>query len=236
MNKKIQDWILKLPLAIVFLPLPFKAHKLLYTGKMNKTLILLILLIGFRISSKAQSEKTNYLGVNLIPLIGNTLELGYEVNIKSNFSVDIYAGYVFNSNMSSPLKIGTQYDLTKKSGFFIKTGTRYNLRKELNKFAPFIGLNLVNAIAIEKGIYDPDFDYNTPNEPVAKNSYNLGVNGIIGITTPATKKINIDLGVQIGTLLIDNLLDFHSYMPGMGVDVGDGVRIQGIVRIKYLIK
>ncbi|MBT6686962.1 MAG: hypothetical protein HN704_09100 [Bacteroidetes bacterium] len=205
------------------------------TKQTKRTIIILILLIGFGISVNAQSEKTNHLGINLISLFGNTMELGYGIITKPNLSFDIYSGYVFNSKLSSPFKKGTQYDLENKSGFFIKIGARYNLRKDLKKLAPFIGLNIVNAIAIEKGIYDPDFDSNTPNEPVVKNSYNLGLNGVIGITSPAIKRINVDLGLQIGTTLINNLLDFHSYMPGMGVNLGSGLRIQGILRIKYLI-
>lgn len=214
-----------------------KQELLIKKNKQTKrAIILLILLIGFGIPVNAQSEKINYLGINLIPLFGNTLELGYELNTKPNLSYDFYFGYVFNSKLSSPLKKGTQYDLENKSGFFIKIGARYNLRKDLKKFAPFIGLNIVNAIAIEKGIYNPDFDNNTPNEPVVRNSYNWGFNGVIGITSPATKRINVDFGLQIGTTLINNLLDFHSYMPGMGVNLGSGLRIQGILRVKYLIK
>jgi hypothetical protein len=205
--------------------------------KTKKLIVTLIFLIGFgSISVNAQSEKSNYLGINLIPLFGNTLELGYELNIKPNLSVDLYSGYVFNSKLSSPLKQGTQYDLENKSGFFIKIGTRYNLRNDLNKFAPFFGLNMVNAIAIEEGFYDDDFDNYTPNQPVGRNSYNLGLNGIIGITSPATKRINIDLGLQVGKVIVNNLLDFHSYMPGMGVSFGGGLRIQGVLRIKYRLK
>ena len=203
---------------------------------MTRTIGIIILLIGIGISSKAQSEKPNYLGINLIPLFGNTLELGYEMNVKSFLSIDLYSGYTFNSKMDSPRPVGTQYELTNKSGFFIKIGARYNLRNDLNKFAPFVGLNFVNAIAIEEGTYNPNLENNTTVEPVKRNSYNLGLNGIIGVTSPATKRINIDLGLQIGTVVINNLLDYHSYMPGMGVDFGGGVRLQGIARIKYLIK
>lgn len=205
--------------------------------KYLKRIVIFIILIGFGSTSvNAQSEKSNYLGINLIPLIGNTLEFGYEINIKPNLSVDLHSGYVFNSNLSSPLKKGTQYDLDNKSGIFIKIGTRFNLRRDLSKFAPFFGLNVVNAIAIEEGTFDSDFDIYTPNEPVTRNSYNLGLNGIIGITSPATKRINIDLGLQVGKVIVNNLLDFHSYMPGMGVSFGAGLRIQGVLRIKYRLK
>lgn len=203
---------------------------------MKRTSIIIILLIGFGLMSKAQSEKPNYLGINLIPLFSKTLELGYEINIKPFLSIDLYSGYVFNSNMDSPRKKSTQYELTTKSGFFIKIGARYNVRKDLKKFAPFIGLNIVNAIAHEEGAYNDDFENNTPGEPVLRNSYNLGLSGLVGVTSPATKRINFDLGLQIGIVLINNLLDFHSFMPGMGVDLGGGVRIQGIARVKYLIK
>ncbi len=201
----------------------------------KRTIIILFLLIGFSgISVNAQSEKANYFGINLMPLLGNTLELGYEQNVKPNLSFNLSLGYVFNSKLNSPFKIGTPYDLKNKSGVFIKIGARYNFRKDLNKFALFTGLNIVNAHAIEEGFYDPDFNNNTFNELVISESYNLGLNGIIGVTSPATKQINIDLGLQIGKVIINNLLDYHSYMPGMGVDYG--IRIQGVVRIKYRIK
>ncbi|MCD6556017.1 MAG: hypothetical protein J7K64_02375, partial [Bacteroidales bacterium] len=152
---------------------------------MKRTIIILIFLIGFWNFSFGQSEKTKYLGINLFPILGTTLELGYELNIKPKFSIDFYTGYVFNSNLDSPHKLGSPYKLDKKSGVFLKLGTRCNIRNSINKFAPFIGINIVNSIAIEKGIYDPDFDFNPPYDQVMMNSYNLGVNGIIGITSPA---------------------------------------------------
>lgn len=202
---------------------------------MKRTLVIIVLLIGVGLTSKAQPDKPNCIGINVLPLLSKTLEIGYEKNFSPYISCDLYTGYVFNSNMDSPRKVGTDYELTNKSGFFIKIGARYNVRKDFNKIAPFIGLNIVNALAIEEGNYNPDVENNTPDEPVKRNSYNLGLNGIIGLTSPARKRINVDIGLQIGTVLINNLLDFHSYMPGMGVDFGGGVRIQGIARIKYLI-
>jgi hypothetical protein len=70
---------------------------------------------------------------------------------------------------------------------------------------------------------------------------------MIGITTPLTNRIGGEVGIQTGRLLIDNLIDFHSYMPGMGVAGSNGRRILGdpvfdigskyslLVRIKYRI-
>lgn len=45
-----------------------------------------------------------------------------------------------------------------------------------------------------------------------------------------------NIGFQAGEVIVKNLIDFHSYMLGMGVNYGSGTRIQGIVRIKYKLK
>lgn len=199
---------------------------------MKNALTTSIFVIGFLSQLNAQTTKTNYIGLNLPPMLGTTLDIGFERNIKPNFSVEISSGYVFNSKLNSLFKKGSLFDLDKKSGFFLKLGARYNFRKDLSKFAPFLGLNIVNAIAMEEGIYvgldNPNIPY-----PINNNSYNLGISGIIGFTSPADKKLNVDVGIQAGRLLVDNLMDFHSYMPGMGVNYGASLRLQGIVRIKY---
>ncbi len=39
--------------------------------------------------------------------------------------------------------------------------------------------------------------------------------------------ISGDVGIRAGKLVVDNLIDVHSYMPGMGVDTGDGWRSLG---------
>ena len=183
----------------------------------------------------AQEDRSKYLGLNISPLFVNALELGLDYTIKPNSSFNIYTGYVFNSPLNSPFKKGTQYLLTNKSGFFLKLEARHNFRKEHKRFAPFIGFNIVNSLAFEEGVTNILFDSSTSKEPIKRNSYNLGLNGILGITSPSNKKLNIDLGIQLGKLLVDNLVDFHSYMPGMGVNFIGGMRLQGIVRIKYKI-
>jgi hypothetical protein len=201
---------------------------------MKITLTTFMLVIGLLSHLSAQTTKTNYIGLNLPPMLGTALDIGFERNIKPNFSVDLYTGYVFNSRLDSPLKKGSLFELDKKSGFFLKLGARYNLRKDLSKFAPFLGLNIVNAVALEEGTYVGEDTPSIPySDPIVNNSYNLGISGIIGVTSPADKKLNVDVGIQVGRLLVDDLLDFHSYMPGMGVKYGSVLRFQGIVRIKY---
>jgi hypothetical protein len=196
-------------------------------------IILTVLIISSSVI-KAQTNKTDYLSINIIPILGSTLELGYERNFNPHFNSSIYCGYVFNSHLGSIYKIGTSYELKKKSGVFVKIGTRINFRKDDDKFAPFFGLNVINSLAIEEGINDPDFNESTPGEFIERNSYNLGFSGILGLTSPSSKKLSMDLGLQIGYVIINNLVDFHSYMPGMGTNF-DGPRFQGVLRIKYKI-
>jgi outer membrane protein W len=201
---------------------------------MKITLTTFMLVIGLLSHLNAQTTKTNYIGLNLPPMLGTALEIGFERTIKPNFSVDLYTGYVFNSRLDSPLKKGSLFDVYKKSGFFLKLGARYNFRKDLSKFAPFVGLNIVNSIALEEGTFIGEETPSTPYpDPIVNNSYNLGISGIVGVTSPSDKKLNVDVGFQFGRIFIDNLLDFHSYMPGMGVNYGARLRLQGIVRIKY---
>ncbi|MDH4472070.1 MAG: hypothetical protein QE487_05645 [Fluviicola sp.] len=201
---------------------------------MKITLTTFMLVIGLLSHLSAQTTKTNYIGLNLPPMLGTALDIGIERNITPNFSVDLYTGYVFNSKLDSPLKKGSRFDVYKKSGFFLKLGARTNFRKDLSKFAPFLGLSIVNAVGLEEGTFVGEDTPSIPYpDPIVNNSYNFGISGIIGLTSPADKKLNVDVGIQVGTLLVNNLLDFHSYMPGMGVNYGAGLRLQGILRIKY---
>ncbi len=206
---------------------------------MFKILISILLSLIFSLGSLSQEEKTSYFGINIPPLFGTTLELGYELNIKSNLSLDVYGGYTFNNELESKcFEENEKLKVNKMSGGFFKLGVRYNWRKNLNRFAPFIGVNLVNSISIEEGTQEiGGFINNEPTislEQVVSNRYNLGISGIIGITSNSTKKINLDFGVQFGRLIVNNLLSCKSYMPGMGIVYNEN-RIQGVFRIKYRI-
>ena len=205
---------------------------------MKKYISILILLFGLLVELiNAQPDNSTYVGINLPPILRTEVELGYERNFSPHLTIELFGGYLINSTIDSPTKIGTVHNFERKSGFFIKSGARFNLRRDPVKFAPFIGLHLVNSVAIEKGVYNDSFPgYETrAGERFSNNAYNLGLIGMIGLTTPLTTRIGGEVGIQAGKLLVDNLIDFHSYMPGMGVNKVNGTRFQGVVRIKYKI-
>jgi hypothetical protein len=197
-------------------------------------ILLFSLLVGF---INAQSYNSSYVGINLPPLRGTEVELGYEGNLSSHLAIELFAGYLINSTIDSPTKIGTVHNFERKSGFFIKSGSRFNLRRDPANFAPFIGLHLINSLAIEKGTFNESFPgyESKAGDRFSNNAYNLGFAGMIGLTSPLSSRIGGEVGIQVGTMLIDNLIDFHSYMPGMGVNKVNGIRFTGVVRVKYKI-
>ncbi len=205
---------------------------------MKKHIVIFILLPGFLVELiNAQPDNSTYVGINLPPILGTEVELGYEQNPSPHLTIELFGGYLINSTVDSPTKIGTVHNFEKKSGLFIKPGSRFNLRRDPAKFAPFIGLHLVNSVAIEKGVYHDGFPgyESRAGERFSNIAYNLGFIGMIGLTTPLTTRIGGEVGIQAGKLLVDNLIDFHSYMPGMRVKIENGIRFQGVVRIKYKI-
>lgn len=210
---------------------------------MRKLIVISILLLSLCFTNYSQDSTSSYIGFNLPPIIGSTIELGYEINPKPFLTFDFYGGYTINNklNLFCTKELREyEYSYYKNSGFFLKIGGKLNWRNNLNKFAPFLGLNVINSIGIQKGILEVNFEYDgqeLPSNRSEKNSYNLGVSGIIGVTSPSTKKLSYDLGIQVTGLIVNNLLTNRctNYMPGMGFG-GQGIRAQGVLRVKYKIK
>ncbi len=203
--------------------------------------LLVLLFFAATGSARAQPGRPGYIALNIAPVPATMLELGYEHNHSPRLTLELYGGILVNSKIDSPIKVGTLYDFDRKSGFYIMPGIRYNLRRDQSGWAPFVGLHLVNSIAVERGVYGFDSTGNDADDGnevspstafclgsgFSTNSFNLGLAGMIGLTTPTTRMISGDVGIRAGKLLVDNLLSVHSYMPGMGVDNGDGWRILG---------
>lgn len=206
---------------------------------MLKLITITIFFLSFFTNSFTQDSTSSYIGFNVPPALGNTIELGFEINPKSTLTFDIYGGFTFNSKLNGICsKVYTGLEINNKSGAFIKLGARYNWRNSLSKFAPFFGVNITNAISMEKGTQDEYFisendGFTSRKIPFNTKKYNVGLSGVIGVTSPSTNRFSMDLGIQFGGLLLDNLVGCNSYMPGMGSNLG--LRLQGVFRIKYRI-
>jgi hypothetical protein len=223
----------------------------MFSQATEKQILIFLLFSGLVFETiTAQPDRTGYFVLNIPPLSGSTVELGYEVNFSPNLAFELNGGYLINTSVNSPVKILTEHNFERKSGFFVMPGVRFNIRRDPGKFAPFIGVNLINSIAIEQGVYYdnfPDSEFRAGSE-FSNTSYNLGFTGVIGLTTSSTARVSFDMGIRAGKLLVDNLVDFHSYMPGMGVGDSSGWRTLGVpvvdigaryslmARLKYRIK
>lgn len=194
--------------------------------------ILSILIVSNSVFAISQVVTSNYVGMNVFPIMSTTTEIGYEANPKKWLAYNVHAGYVHDSSIDSPVKVESNYDFRKRGGYFMKLGGRMSFRKKATHFAPFLGGNIVNAIAIERANPN-EFSF---SEPIRQSTYNLGVNITAGLTSGLGKRFGFDVGIQYGGLLIDNLLDIESFMPGMGVNLGNGSYIQGILRLKCSLK
>ena len=199
-----------------------------------KWAVVICMFMGVQFGSNAQENRTRYLGGNIPPAVRSAIELGVEQNMHPKLSYSVYAGYLINTDQDSWIKVGSTLDFSRKSGAYLKLGTRFNWRKSLNRYAFYFGGNLVPALAIEEGRTQVVGDFiNIPVSAVSKRSYNLGGNVEIGFTSSATRRLNFDVGFQYGYVLIDNMVDLHSFMPGMGVNRGRGRRFQPVLRVKY---
>ena len=194
--------------------------------------IFLFVAISFFINSSF-SQNRHFVYVDVLPALTKTAEIGYEYHISPYLSTTASLGYVFNTRLGNVYGLSSQLDLTNKSGAFFKTGIQFNIRKKISHFAPVIGINFVNAYAIEEGELSDWESPGTKPEYIKKNSYNLAFNGIIGIASPAKRQFSFELGMQIGTVLINNTLGYDSYVPGTGLKAI--TTIQGILKVKFRI-
>jgi len=180
-------------------------------------------------------DSSSYLGINLAPVFMTQIDLTYEKTFNSSMTGLLSGGFVINAPYGSLHKIGTDKDLTKRSGGFIRIGVKGHLKDKT--ISPFVGGLIINSVSIEEGVaVCPDSLFCTQNIPnFSKTSYNIGVAGIIGLTLKPLKRIKIDIGIQAGVLLIDRLADYHSFTPGMGIN-WNPMKTQFIMEVKYKLK
>ena len=196
---------------------------------------LLIILSLFFLGKTSFSQNRHFVYVDVLPILSKTVDVGYEYHILPYLSTSASIGYAFNSRRGNILKKGDAYDLSKQTGMYLKTQIQFNIRKKLSQFAPILGVNIINALAIEEGTYtDLNMFIDPITIPVKKESYNLAINAVFGITSPSNKRFSFSLGLQAGSFLINNTLSFHSHIPGTGIRTG-GITFQGFAKVKFRI-
>ena len=180
-------------------------------------------------------DPLSYIGINVAPVLMTQIDLAYEYPVNSYMTGQLSGGFVVNAPYGSLRKIETGTRLTKRSGGFFRIGLKGHLKNKI--ISPFLGGLIINSLSVEEGVVNCldslICEASIPN--FSKTSYNLGVSGIVGLILKPSKRVKIDLGIQVGTLLINQLADYHSFTPGMGIN-WNPIKTQFIVEIKYRLK
>lgn len=202
---------------------------------MKKHAILFTILLSVNLAKGQKLDLSPYLGINIAPILMTQIDVVYEHPINKHFNALLSGGGVVDAPYGSFYKLGTNKELTKRSGAFLRTGIKAHLDNKI--FSPFAGAVVVNSISIEEGHKTfPDSLFHPCTVPnFSSTSYNLGLAGILGFTLKPFRRLKVDIGKQIGILIIDNLVDYHSYAPGMGIN-WNPMKTQTIMQIRYKLR
>ena len=190
---------------------------------------LMILCILSFLTAKGQSDKTVYLGMNLLQIPTLTVNGNMSFEIKPYLSPTIDLGYTFNYSkgfdfigdaLTPHCKCANDgYDLKNQSGGYLKLGVFLNLRKDFSRRNyPFIGLFLTNSFVHENGIYLPP-EQSIPIEiQVNQTKYIIGFSPSLGYELSLTERLksNIEFQISLPSKKYQDLYGYRNYIPGMG--------------------
>ncbi|MDY0343966.1 MAG: hypothetical protein RBR28_10365 [Lentimicrobium sp.] len=214
---------------------------------MTKRIItIFILFIG--LTSFSQSDKNQFIGLNLIQLPASTININYSIDCKPFLTPIADIGYAFGYNYKYDL-IGhfltphndtyDGYTIEKQSGGYVKVGGFLNLRKNFEKLNFFhLGLFITNSMVYEKGLYlsiDDSRPYAYADE-VEHTIYIFGFSSSIGYEFMITNhlKANTDFQLSFPNRKYLDLYSYTNFIPGMGYkDCMDKWFPMVILNLKY---
>lgn len=212
------------------------------TSPVKKNLFALILSI-VAILSFGQSNKTHYIGINILQLPSSTINLNYSVESSPLLTPMVDAGYALGTYdfdlisyfLIPHSKCYDGYDLQMPTGGYVKLGGYLNLRKDFEKSRFFhLGIFVTNSMVHEKGMYSPPpykSDY-----PVKHTVFVSGLSTSVGYEFNWGKRLksSIDYQMSFPSDKYKDLYSYETFIPGMGFQ-GDRQRWYPMViwNIKY---
>lgn len=178
---------------------------------MRKILLLLSLASVFQLTAQIRTD----VGVNLTPLLLNSLDVQAEWQLQPTFSLVAQTGIRYQTQEpDQPVTISplSEYMQPRNVGGFVSLGGRF-FNREVNEYQyPFIQLNLVGSYYDEE-LLNLDDDGNFYRS--ATRGFRVGVSSTIGFVIRVTNRASLDLAVQVGYTPPRD--DIHIYyIPGMG--------------------
>ncbi|HLO59874.1 MAG TPA: hypothetical protein VK179_14095 [Bacteroidales bacterium] len=194
----------------------------------KKIFLILVFLIGLK--SYAQSDRNQFLGLNILQLPASTINFNYSIELKPFLTTIADLGYAFGYHdeydvigyiLTRHIDLYDGYSLEKQSGGYIKIGGYYNLRSVFEKQNYFhLGLFITNSIVHEKGLFmslNDSRPYSYAQE-IEHTVYLPGLNASLGYELKIANRLKTSVDFQLSTPT-DRYLKLYSYsnfIPGMG--------------------
>ena len=216
----------------------FTLSQAIIFNRMNRWVCLPLFLIPLFL----YGQKSLQLGLNVTPLVMNTLEARGELVLSQNVSLQGAAGVrAHKRNESALIQVQALqgYVQERNQAAFVSLGGKLFNSEDNPYEVPFIGL------ALTMGYYRDEIleSEPVPGPPVRRVSegFQLGVSANIGFSIRLNSRLNMDLAMQMGySPPRKDLLQYYS--PGVGYSTyGPGVlgvrggHLQPQITLKYIV-
>jgi hypothetical protein len=207
---------------------------------------LFILLLIFPVFLKSQ-EATHRMGIglNLPPLIGNTIALDFECTNNEHYSLTFGIGGMLKNKLPGTLyMIGESTNDHESSGVYSTFGIRYLPGKTMQRIRFFAGTKLIGGYFKQSATFEKPFEAWFRNGQIPKDYYFVddrvyseGIFAAIaiesGIDLKISNRFHTEFGLQGGYHFYKSkrlVSSRSSILPGLGA-----LNIVGILKIKYMI-
>lgn len=196
----------------------------------------------FLLSCTIYGQRSLQLGLNVTPLIMNTVELRGEYDLTSHIALQGGAGFRAHArNESAIIRIQAlqSYVQERNQAAFISLGGRIFNAEDNPYEVPFIGLSVTLGYYRDE-ILETDRGPSPPVTQIAEG-FQIGLSANIGFDIRISSKLHLDLAMQMGysppreELLqyYNSGLGFSTYGPGvLGVKGG---HLQPQITLKYTV-
>lgn len=210
---------------------------------MMRWLILATLLCcpGFCLQLSAQYR--TYLGINVSPLILNTLEVRADMQLTPGFAVQSSLGMRLQRNLDGrPPSLGALSNFVGRQNYagFLSLGARFINPADNRYDYPFLAIDFTGLYLDEEYLLTDQSGGGLPT-PVAFRGFTFGVSATMGFVVYVSDRWRADLGLQIGYAPPRDDLVAYFY-PGLGYSTfGRGIigirggHIQPLIAFKYNI-
>jgi len=191
------------------------------------------------------SQDQTLVGLNLSPLLINTVDIQLERHIMPNMAIQLGTGFRLQSrDGSDPVSPGflSDYVALRNRAAYGSIGVRFARPDEWDY--PYIAFEVVTAYFNELIVPPPPGDGLPGMPPRNVKDFKVGVNANIGFMLRLADKLYLDMGIEMGYASPRPKHDVLAYyLPGMGIStfglgrIGvDGGYFQPTLAIKYLLK